>query len=374
MKLIFLLLLSSFCFGQSSITVKPSGSYAGSTTGQFKRVYNVITYGAVADGTTDARVAVQTAIEACHDAGGGTVYFPGGTYVWSGTVISYTNVTLIGDGLVSTFIRSGNADTLIAIYNLQDALDGVPYSSNANTLIKDIHLNGHNVGTVGFYANRAANFHIGRTWVDSFTVKGMVLHNTLIGTIEECYFNLNPRGLQGYADGGTLATTAVNIKACSFYRSSVWGVDWQGGGQLSLYDTDFELNGVVGDTLTGGIYYHGNQWPGGLHITGGWAEENLGTVIAISDNVSYQGFGGYPLYTTHSIIGFQDLGQYNGFTKRNIYLKGNYQRLSVIGGTHSGAIAGIVADGNSTTNINVYGSYISSSTIRGGAVLTTTGQ
>lgn len=44
------------------------------------RVYNVKTYGATGNGTTDDSTAVNAAILACHTAGGGTVYFPAGTY------------------------------------------------------------------------------------------------------------------------------------------------------------------------------------------------------------------------------------------------------------------------------------------------------
>lgn len=42
--------------------------------------YNVLDYGAVADGSTDDYAAIQAAITAAQDAGGGTVYIPAGTY------------------------------------------------------------------------------------------------------------------------------------------------------------------------------------------------------------------------------------------------------------------------------------------------------
>lgn len=54
------------------------------------KFFNVVTYGAVHDGTTDDTVAIQAAIQACYDAGGGTVFFPNGIYVIAGAL--QTNV------------------------------------------------------------------------------------------------------------------------------------------------------------------------------------------------------------------------------------------------------------------------------------------
>ena len=43
-------------------------------------VYNVLDYGAKADPTFNNRDAIQNAIDAAHDAGGGLIYIPPGTY------------------------------------------------------------------------------------------------------------------------------------------------------------------------------------------------------------------------------------------------------------------------------------------------------
>lgn len=54
-------------------------------------VFNVRAYGATGDGTTDDRAAVQLAFDAAHAAGGGTVYFPAGTYLTSFRTPTYTS-------------------------------------------------------------------------------------------------------------------------------------------------------------------------------------------------------------------------------------------------------------------------------------------
>jgi polygalacturonase len=57
------------------------------------REFNVLAYGAVADGTTDNTAALAAAIDACHRAGGGRVLVPEGTFL-TGAVYLKSNVEL----------------------------------------------------------------------------------------------------------------------------------------------------------------------------------------------------------------------------------------------------------------------------------------
>jgi ribosomal protein L27 len=56
--------------------------------------FNVLAYGADNTGTTDATVAIQSAINACDAAGGGEVYFPNGTYLIGGAINATYNSQL----------------------------------------------------------------------------------------------------------------------------------------------------------------------------------------------------------------------------------------------------------------------------------------
>lgn len=85
---------------------------AGKLLDKGEIVFDVKAYGAVGDGTTDDTTAIQNTIDACHTAGGGTVYFPAATYkiiaalkLYSGTtptIVAYSNITLKGAGAAST--------------------------------------------------------------------------------------------------------------------------------------------------------------------------------------------------------------------------------------------------------------------------------
>jgi len=70
--------------------------------------FNVLDYGAVADGKTLATKAIQKAVDACAAAGGGTIHFPAGKYL-SGAIRLKSNITLhIAEG--ATLLASTNFD------------------------------------------------------------------------------------------------------------------------------------------------------------------------------------------------------------------------------------------------------------------------
>lgn len=77
--------------------------------------YNILDYGAVADGATLCTAAIQTAIDACHQNGGGTVEVPSGTFK-TGTLWLKSHVELhLCHG--ATLLASENQDD----YNAEDA-------------------------------------------------------------------------------------------------------------------------------------------------------------------------------------------------------------------------------------------------------------
>lgn len=55
--------------------------------------FNILKYGAVGDGASMNTVAIQKAIDACHQEGGGKVIFPEGKFL-SGTIVLKDNVTI----------------------------------------------------------------------------------------------------------------------------------------------------------------------------------------------------------------------------------------------------------------------------------------
>jgi hypothetical protein len=75
-------------------------------------IKNVKDFGAVGDGVADDTVAIQAAVDSAIAAGGGTVFFPGGTYSILSVDIRH-GLTLVGDG-AAVITRPNNAGGSLA--------------------------------------------------------------------------------------------------------------------------------------------------------------------------------------------------------------------------------------------------------------------
>lgn len=68
-------------------------------------VYDVASYGAQGDGTTDDTNAIQAAIDAANARGGGTIVFPAGTFLVTRALTLYSKIVLRGAGLRATVLK-----------------------------------------------------------------------------------------------------------------------------------------------------------------------------------------------------------------------------------------------------------------------------
>jgi polygalacturonase len=82
--------------GLAVVLCLASGVQAQQQTASGARTYNVRNFGAVGDGKTLDSPAINRAIEACAQAGGGTVLLPAGTYL-SGSIRLKSNINLFLD-------------------------------------------------------------------------------------------------------------------------------------------------------------------------------------------------------------------------------------------------------------------------------------
>ena len=86
--------------------------------------YRITDYGAVADGTTNNRAAIQAAVDACTVAGGGRVIVPTGQFL-SGTIVLKSNVTLYLEG-GAELISSLRNVVKICYFSMWNILEKIP--------------------------------------------------------------------------------------------------------------------------------------------------------------------------------------------------------------------------------------------------------
>lgn len=80
--------------------------------------YNATDYGAGPDASSAANLtAINEAITAASDAGGGTVYLPAGTYSISNSIVMKSNVSLKGDGFSTIIQQASDSSNSIGIIN-----------------------------------------------------------------------------------------------------------------------------------------------------------------------------------------------------------------------------------------------------------------
>jgi hypothetical protein len=106
---------------QNGVTVKTAISNIG-IAGAY---INVKTFGATGDGTTDDTAAIQSAIDFANSAGGGTVFFPAGTYYVS-QLQYFPGIAFVGVGPASKLLKIPSSNKFLRMFT---RLTTIPVSS-----------------------------------------------------------------------------------------------------------------------------------------------------------------------------------------------------------------------------------------------------
>jgi|GEM_PF-787669 len=200
------------------------------------RTFDVLTYGAVGDGTTDDTTAVQAALTAANTAGGGVVYFPADkTYLCTDLTIPGSNIIIQGGGwsavLKQKFVAGDNHYLLSVNPGSGGTAD--PSQNTTGIVMRDIQLRG-TCDTDGFEQyvhllniNAASDVLIHNVFFKGFRGDGLYLGSGNSGSVERhnqhikvtaCKFdgiNSANRNAISVIDGDD-----VNISGCTFLNTT----------------------------------------------------------------------------------------------------------------------------------------------------------
>lgn len=263
-------------------------------------------FGAKGDGVTNDTAAIQAAIDHVYGAGGGTVFFPSGTYLVTSVVRNWTNpitVNLQGEGKRSTIIKKFDSSTtpLFDLSGIASMLE--PYSE-----ISEMMFDANNVGANGI---RATNF--GR-WVlrNVFVTRcdrGLYCRGGLVFDVYDCTFQANLYGYYCEKSANNVFSNLVTFYGGQFSGNTTWGLYIRQASGVHIVGTDISFNGTSGDINTGGIYYDVTM------------DDEIGYAIASIKNAWFEGNFGNGI-KTGAVGGMH-------FSMRDTTLAGNFNPVTI---------------------------------------------
>lgn len=365
---------------QNSINTYPYGS-AG--------LYNVKAYGAKGDGSTDDTAACQAAIDAAQAAGGGTVYFPVGTYklvsvplkLYSGStpsIIPYSNITILGEGSnsLSGSIITQTSTGIDIIQGLNDVANG---AQALNNIIKNIACvwgtaTKTNSGNGIYLKQQSAGGPSFQQWTfENVTVEGCQgsgkygfnFESLITSTLTDCQAQSCAGGfyLNGTGPGGgnfNSVNTSVTFNSCyaNMAANATSGFRINDSTYISLIGCAVDIGAntsgssyLVEGSSGVGFYGCGSELDGTSTLTNMWkigadSGSNPSANVSIISCYGFQSKSTIDIYVTGTstgvtIIGFEDNSSVSGSTG-----------IKLDSGAQATAIDVNVAGAATPTNIN----------------------
>lgn len=192
-------------------------------------------YGAVGDGATDDTSAIQAAVNAAAAAGGGTVFFPSGTYRTTSTITVGATVSLLGNGPSASVILLDHATA--SIITLGSSFLILPYPSIAGLRIAASQVNtGSAILASGVTADRLIfNCYLGSQTTAAGDIISVTTGGTIVlvgcylraqGASARCFVGVDikaygttftvPDGIAYNPTSGVLVSTRVQLANCQF--------------------------------------------------------------------------------------------------------------------------------------------------------------
>lgn len=264
-------------------------------------IYNVKDFGAVGNGTTVDRVAIQNAIDAAANAGGGDVYIPTGTYILTGTpgdksdgcLILRDNVNMYGDGMGQTVlkVKDGWSGDITGIVRSEYDVVTTNYS------LKNLTLDGNRDSTTG----KIDGFYTGVKPEDTRADSNVTVDGVEIMDCEGYGFDPHEQThfltiKNSVAHGNGLDGFVADYIVDSIYENNVAYNNDRHGFNVTTSTNNFTLkdNIAYGNGSSGIVVQRGSEdiaFPKNIRIEGGEYYNNAkeGILLRLADNVAIVG-------------------------------------------------------------------------------------
>lgn len=262
-------------------------------SGSFVSYYNVKDYGAKGDAGTNDTVAIQNAINAA-SAGGGTVFFPTGTYEIFQALTIYTGVSLLGVGSEASLIVQ-NTTTEDGLYGVDIAsvgLEGLLILGPSSGTGVGVNFSWSAAGNVPFLDFKDLKVH-------NFGSDGLAIETPIVSTFSQVVSQNNG----GYGFNWYHAGTSCTFDACWGRGNAFAGYHFYESVYMSLNGCAADSNGIgylIENAQSIGLYSCGAEsqvigsgaWDGtgikisnssviGLHDV--WITNNVGVGIWVTN-------------------------------------------------------------------------------------------
>jgi hypothetical protein len=265
-------------------------------------VLNVEDFGAIGDGRThplsdsfrtvaDARAvyphaqslsdetdwaAIQGALDAA--ASGSLVYFPStpnATFYRINRPLKIplrNGVVLKGDGLRASQIRQmARGEDVLQV----NGSWGPPSTLVNGVVVEDLNIHGNGNAPFGLRLAAVGRFRVNRCRIESCTSAGMLMDDSLIGTVTNNEFDHNVDGLR-WKNGGHSSPNAIDVIGNTFENQSAVGANMNDGANGIHF-----AGNVVESCAKGGLYL--GQDCTGITVLGNYFEQNRAVASATFD-------------------------------------------------------------------------------------------
>lgn len=272
-------------------------------------VFNVRTYGATGDGSTDDTAAIQDAINAV-PATGGVLYFPAGTYQLSSALQPK-----------SELVVRGESTRAVVINQTSTSAHGFAATDPVRIVMSDFTLQGPGSGSgVGIRLVRSSNdnipaLHLSRVLVSSFGSDGFNISLPITSTIDRCTalsnggHGFNVYGVTSGQVGTSVAFSScfANLNTSAGYRLERMAYTSFVGCATDSCGIGYEFVECFGVSLAGcgaeSMVNSGTSYPGiGFKFNGGWAYTLGGCFTYNQPNTAVWVTGGAGV----NILGFEE--------------------------------------------------------------------